>query len=63
MVCSLKRREHFELTAFRRDLNLFYNRGETLFLDRQIAFRTKLRSGFREEQTEEMVNFRHGGNG
>ena len=58
-----ERREHLERSAFCRGLNLFHDRGETLLLHRQIAVRTKLRSGFGEEQTEEMINFRHGGDG
>jgi hypothetical protein len=37
---------------------LFNDRGQTLFLDRQIALRAKLRSGFGKEQTQKMVNFR-----
>ena len=40
-----------------------HDRGETLFLDRQIAIRAKLRSGFGEEQPQKMINFRHGGDG
>ena len=54
-----QRREHFERAAFRRGLNLFHDRGQTLLFDRQIAVRTKLRSGFGEEQSKKMINFRH----
>jgi len=58
-----ERREHFELSTFRRGLDLFHDRGQALFLDRQIAVRTKLRPGFGKEETEEMINFRYGGDG
>ena len=44
--------------AFRRGFDLLHDRGEALFLDRQIAIRAKLRARFGEEQTEEMVNLR-----
>ena len=54
-----ERREHLELAAFRRGLDLFHDRGETLFFDRQIAIRTKLRSGFGKEQAKKMINFCH----
>ena len=54
-----QRREHLELAAFHRGLNLFHDRGETLLFHRQIAIRTKLRSGFGKEQTKKMINFCH----
>ncbi len=54
-----QRREHLERAALRRRLDLFHDRGQTLFFDRQIAVRTKLRSGFRKEQTKKMINLRH----
>ena len=58
-----QRREHLERSALRRRLHLPNDRGETLFFHRQIAVRTKLRSGFGEEEPEEMINFRHGRDG
>src|SRR2546423_798781 len=54
--------QNFEWAAFYRGLELFHDRGETLFLDRQVAIRTKLRSGFREKEPEKMINLGHGGN-
>ena len=53
-----QRREHLERPAFRRRLDLFHDRGHTLFFHRQIAVRTKLRSGFREKQPKKMINLR-----
>ncbi len=58
-----QRREHIERAALRRRFDLLHNRGDTLFFDRQIALRAKLRSRFREEQPEKMINFRHRRNG
>ena len=43
-----QRREHFERSTFRRRFDFFHDRGDTLFLDRQIAVRTKLGAGFGE---------------
>src|SRR4029434_6483549 len=40
---------------FRSPLDLFHNRSRTLFLHRQITVRTKLRSGFCEQEAQEMV--------
>ena len=54
-----ERREHLERTALRRGLDLFHDRRQALLLDRQIAFRTKLRAGFCEQEAQEMINLRH----
>src|SRR5438067_1339038 len=43
-----QRREHFERSTFRGRFDFFHDRGDTLFLDRQIAVRTKLGAGFGE---------------
>src|SRR6267143_3866410 len=56
-------REHFERAALHRRLYLFDDGGKTLLFHRQIAVRTKLRSGFREEQSQEMIHFRDGCDG
>ncbi len=58
-----QRREDSERPAFHRGFHLLDDRGEALFLDRQIAVRAKLRPRFREEEAEEMVNFRDRGDG
>ena len=54
-----QRREHLQRTAFRSRLELFHNGSRTLFFHRQIAVRTKLRSGFCEQEAKEMVNLRN----
>src|SRR5215831_4794274 len=51
-----QRREHLQGTAFRGRLNLFYNGSRTLFFHRQITVGTELRSGFCEQEAQEMVN-------
>src|ERR1700681_2912656 len=56
-------REHFERAAFHRRLYLFDDGGEALLFHGQIAVWTKLCSGFREEQSQEMINFRDGRDG
>ena len=43
--------------------HLLHDCGETLFFDRQIAIRTKLRAGFGEEQPQKMINLGHRGDG
>ena len=56
-------RQHLERTAPRRRFHLFHDCGERLFLHRQVTVRTKLRAGFGEEQSEEMIYLcycRHG---
>ena len=58
-----ERRQDLERTTFHRRLQLFHDRGKTLFLHRQIAIRTELRSGLGEKEPEKMVNLRHRGDG
>src|SRR5205814_6312049 len=58
-----ERREHFQRPALHRRLELADNRGNALFLDRQIAVRAKLRSGFRKQEPEKMVNLGDRGDG
>src|SRR5437588_2225339 len=58
-----QRRENLERAAFHRSLKLFHDRDQTLFFDRQIAIRAKLRSSFREEEAEEMIDLGHRGHG
>ena len=55
-----QRRQHPQRAAPRRYLNLLHDAGEILFLDRQIALRTKLRAGLREKKPKKMINLRHG---
>src|ERR1700737_2073072 len=55
--------EHFERAAFHRRLYLLDDGGKTLLFHRQIAVRTKLRSGFREEQAQERKNLCDGCDG
>src|SRR5262249_2278556 len=52
-------REDLQRSTLRSSFDLFYDRRYALPCDRQIAFWTKLCSGFCEQQSEEMVNFRH----
>src|SRR5437868_7509953 len=54
-----KRREQRDWPTICRGLDLFYDRRDALFFDGQIAVRAKLRSGFREKKTKEMVNLGH----
>src|SRR5207244_12616760 len=61
-ACFYERREHFERSTPRsrgRSFDLLHNRGDTLLLDRQITVWTKLRPGFREQETEKMIDLRH----
>ena len=58
-----QRREYLERTAFGRCFHLFHDRGYALFFDRQIAIRTKLRSGFGKQEPQKMIDFSHGRDG
>ena len=58
-----QRREYLERTAFGRRFHLFHDRGYALFFDRQIAIRTKLRSGFGKQEPQKMIDFSHGRDG
>jgi hypothetical protein len=55
--------QNLERATFHGHLQLFHDRGETLFLDREIAIGTELGPCFREEEAQEMVNLGHGGDG
>ena len=57
------RREHLECAFFRRRLDLFRDRGQTLLFHREIAVRAKLRSSFGKEQPQKMINLGHGRDG
>ena len=45
-----QRRQHLEWTTAGRRLHLFHDCCQSLFFHWQIAIRTELRAGFREEQ-------------
>src|SRR5882724_13186138 len=52
-------RENLQRRAFCSRLDLFHDRRDALFCDRQIAVWTKLRSGFRKQEPKEMINLGH----
>ena len=57
-----QRRENLQWCAVCSGFDLFHDRRHALFCDRQITVRTELRSGFREQEAKEMVNFGNGPN-
>src|SRR6266404_179863 len=52
-----ERRENLQRRAFCSRLDLFHDRRDALFCDRQIAVWTKLCSGLCKQEPKEMVNF------